>query len=231
MHVNIWYLQLWPWQGYIRWENLRIHVCGARTCPTAPPFIAADCHITGDHSCCSCVAHVFKACIGGKLHCSFGYPCLADPQRFFACFQTWTELLKWFSRSGRSVVWFSTCQRQQGVAAMGTSPKPRRGKRYRQRKLVKYARIRINIWRRVENLNFRWANRPGEGLAFLCIAAAPEAAQGLKNHLRNMCFTKPMCGSKLPRKVRETSGSTDRRKGLLRVIGQWICHETFCPNL
>ena len=63
--------------------------------------------------------------------------------------------------------------RSQGVAAMGTSPKPRGGKRYRQRKLVKYARIRIRIWRRVENLNFRWANRLGEGLAFLCIAAAP----------------------------------------------------------
>ena len=47
----------------------------------------------------------------------------------------------------------------------------------------------------------------------------------------NICFTKPTCGSKLPRKARETSGSTGRRKGLLRVIGQWICHETFCPNL
>ena len=56
---------------------------------------------------------------------------------------------------------------------MGTSPKRRGGKRYRQRKLVKYARIRNNIWRRVENLNFRWANRLGEGQAFLCIAAAP----------------------------------------------------------
>ena len=102
---------------------------------------------------------------------------------------------------------------------------------HRQQKLMTYARIRVNGCRRVKNFNFRWANRLSAGLPFICIAAAAQPTQDLKGCVMNMCFAKPMFGSNLPRKAGATSRWTDCRKGLLRVVGQCICHQKLCSNL